>query len=224
MAIKNEFIKAQLDMQKQICLTNQFNAIKYVAGVDLAYYNVDDTEHAVCAIVVLDYETKEVVEIASYTAPTTILYIPGCLSFREMPVFLKANELLNTKVDLYMFDGNGYLHPRNMGLATHAGIILDLPTIGVAKNYFKVQDTDYIMPAPIKGAYENIIVNGKVYGCVLRSRTKVKPIFVSVGNNIDLQTSRDIVISLTSKESRIPLPTRLADIEANRLRKIAQSI
>ena len=107
-----------------------------------------------------------------------------------------------------------------MSLATYAGILLDKPTIGVAKSYFKIDDTAFIMPINESSAYTDIIINKKVYGVALRSHKDVKPIFISTGNLIDLNTAKNIVLSLITNESRIPLPTRLADIEVNRLKKL----
>ncbi len=116
-----------------------------------------------------------------------------------------------------MFDGNGYLHPRHMGLATQADIILNKPTIGVAKSYLKIENNEFIMPDIQKNSYTKMIIKNEIYGVVLRSQTNVKPIFLSIGKNIDLKIAMNIVKELIGKESRIPI--RLADIEANRLRR-----
>ncbi|OOB78548.1 MAG: endonuclease V [Epulopiscium sp. Nele67-Bin001] len=221
-----DFTTQQLQLQSQINITNQFEQIKYIAGVDVSYFYDENfnIELAICAIVVVDYETKKEVETVVYSDIITVPYIPGYLSFRELPIFLQTNELLTSSVDAYMFDGNGYLHPRNMGIATHAGIVLKKPTIGVAKNYHKIFDINFVPPDNVKGAYSNIVINNKVYGCALRTHSNVKPIFVSAGNFIDLETSCSIVMELVTNESRIPLPTRLAHIEANRIARIAREV
>ena len=227
MAIQNskyvkeeELIKIQNELKSKISKVNMANSIKLIAGVDLAYFNKNDKEYAICVIVILDYKTHEVIEMVSEIDEIKCPYIPGCLSFREIPLFLKTNEKLKHMPSVYMFDGNGYLHPRHMGLATHAGILLEKPTIGVAKSYFKVKDTNFIMPINESCSYTDIIINNDIYGCVFRAHKNVKPIFISTGNLIDLNTAKNIVSSLITKESRIPLPTRLADIEVNRIRKI----
>lgn len=205
----------------KIQLNNQvdINKIMYVAGVDLAYWQVQDIEYAVCCIVVIDYNTLQVVESRYCVDSVNVQYIPGCLAFREIPLFLKTRQLLNIRPDIYIFDGNGYLHPRHMGIATHAGIITDTPSIGVAKTYFKVNNTDFINPRNEKFAFENIVINGVVYGRALRTHVNVKPIFLSVGNKIDLDTATIITEHLVTKESHIPLPTRLADIMTHEVRK-----
>ena len=106
-----------------------------------------------------------------------------------------------------------------MGLATQAGILLDKPSIGVAKSYFKVENTDYIEPENEKFAYEDIIIKNEVYGRVVRTHKNVKPIFLSIGNKIDLDAAMQVIINTTSDESHIPIPTRLADIMTHEMRK-----
>jgi deoxyribonuclease V len=105
-------------------------------------------------------------------------YIPGYLSFRLLPLIINTYKLLNHNTDLIIFDGNGYLHYRNMGIATHASFYLKKPTIGVGKSYLKIENTNYIMPKDEDGAYTDIIIKEKVYGRVLRTHTRVKPIFI----------------------------------------------
>jgi len=142
--------------------------------------------------------------------------MPGFLAFRELPLVLKTVELLEVKPDIYVFDGNGYLHPRHMGIATHASFYLDKPTIGIAKTYFRAdRKTDFIMPENEAGSYTDIVIEGEVYGRALRTHKDVKPVFVSVGNNITIDTACKLAMMLTDKESHIPIPTRLADLETH---------
>lgn len=199
--------------------------LKLVAGVDLAYWKDDtDNEQAVCCIVVIDYKTHNVVEKKYFFGEIDIPYMPGFLAFRELPLVLKTAELLENTPDIYMFDGNGYLHPRHMGIATHASFYLNKPTIGVAKTYFRVdKKTDYTEPGKTAGSFTDIIINEEVYGRALRTHTDVKPVFVSVGNNISLDTATEITMSLVEKESHIPIPTRLADLETHTMRKMILS-
>lgn len=219
--IESQFIKEQEKLlskiQKQNCV--DINKLHYIAGVDLAYWKDNNVEYAVCCIVVIDFQTKNVVEKKSSKGMITVPYIPGCLAFREIQLVLETVELLEHNIELYVFDGNGYLHPRHMGLATQAGILLDKPSIGVAKSYFKVENTDYIEPENEKFAYEDIIIKNEVYGRVARTHKNVKPIFLSVGNKIDLDTAMQVIINTTSDESHIPIPTRLADIMTHEMRK-----
>ena len=219
--MESQFMKEQEKLlskiQKQNCI--DINKLHYIAGVDLAYWKDNNVEYAVCCIVVIDFQTKNVVEKKSSKGMITVPYIPGCLAFREIQLVLETVELLEHNIELYVFDGNGYLHPRHMGLATQAGILLDKPSIGVAKSYFKVENTDYMEPENEKFAYEDIIIKNEVYGRVVRTHKNVKPIFLSIGNKIDLDTAMQVIINTTSDESHIPIPTRLADIMTHEMRK-----
>ena len=224
--MESQFIKKQEELFSKFEIENSIDIdkINYVAGVDLAYWKDNETEYAVCCIVVIDFLTKEVVEKRSSMGKITVPYIPGCLAFREIQLVLDTVALLEHNVDIYVFDGNGYLHPRHMGLATHAGIILDKPSIGVAKSYFKIDNIDYAEPANEVFAYEDIVIHDEVYGRVIRTHKNVKPIFVSVGNKIDIDTAMKVIENTVSKESRIPIPTRLADIMTHEERKKAMKI
>lgn len=194
-------------------------AITSCAGVDVAYWKQGDVEYGVCSIVVMEVETKTVIEKVQSSALITVPYIPGYLAFRELPLIIDAARKLVVSPDLFIFDGNGYLHPRHMGIATHASFFLDKPTIGVAKNYFKLNGLEYPNPQNEIGAFETIIIDDVVVGRVLRTRKNVKPVFISCGNYIDLETTTEIIQSLLTDESRLPIPVRLADLESKRLRR-----
>ena len=223
--IEKRYIQIQSELQKKIKFQNMIDlsSIKTVAGIDLAYWKEEDKEYAVCCIVVLDQESKQVMESINLKGEINVPYIPGCLAFRELPLILETVKRLSTLPDLYMFDGNGYLHPRHMGIATHASFYLNKPTIGVAKKYHKIDDVDYTMPSNEKNAYTDIVIAGEVYGRVLRTLKNVKPVFVSIGNYIDLDTATKVVCDFITSESHIPLPTRLADIETHKMRTILKS-
>ena len=222
--MQEKFIKRQNELIGKINLKDAFNidTVKLIAGVDLAYWvNNDRQEYAVCCIVIIDKATHKLVETKSYSEKIEVPYMPGFLAFRELPLVIKTAELLENKPDLYMFDGNGYLHPRHMGIATHASFYLDAPTIGVAKTYFRVEKgLDYTEPNISAGSYTDIELNGEVYGRVLRTHNGVKPVFVSVGNNISLDTAVKITLDMIDEESRIPIPTRLADLETHKMRAV----
>lgn len=145
-------------------------------------------------------------------------YIPGYLAFRELPLVQEAAKKLSNQLDIYMFDGNGYLHHRHMEIATHASFFLKRPTIGVAKSYFKIQATDFEMPKNEVGEYTYIRINGEVYGVALRTRKDVKPIFISCGNWIDLETSIRITMHFIESSSRLPITTRYADLATHEAR------
>lgn len=216
--IQGEFLRQQNELCDKIEPTDKFDmaSVKLVAGVDLAYWNKDDEEYAVCCIVVIDAETHEVVEKQHYSGKIEVPYMPGFLAFRELPLILKTVELLENSPDIYVFDGNGYLHPRHMGIATHASFYLNKPTIGIAKTYFRVdKKTDYTEPENAAGSFTDIVIDGEVYGRALRTHKDVKPIFISIGNFVSLDTACTLALKLTDKESHIPLPTRLADLETH---------
>ena len=168
---------------------------------------------------VIDYRTHKVIEEASYTASINVPYIPGCLAYREIPVFMETYQKIGNVPDVIFFDGNGYLHPRHMGLAVHAGILLGKITVGIAKTYYKIRNVDFEMPENIAGAYSDIVINGEVYGRALRTHAGVKPVFVSTGNKISLDMAVHMANELTGKESHIPIPTRLADLMTHKERK-----
>ncbi|QUW22541.1 endonuclease V [Sporosarcina sp. Marseille-Q4063] len=209
----------QTELSNQTSLEDRCHSIKFCAGVDVAYKEIADTEWGVCSIVVIDYATKAVVEKTSSIGKITVPYIPGYLAFRELPLVIQAANKLSIDPDLFIFDGNGYLHPRHMGIATHASFFLNKPTFGVAKNYFKIDNVDFTMPENVSGSYKDIIIRNETFGRVLRSHKDVKPIFISCGNYIDLEKTTKITLNLINKESRIPIPVRLADLETKRMRK-----
>lgn len=214
---ESKFINIQNDLKKKIVLKNTFdkNNIKLVAGVDLAYWEENNKQYGTCCIVVIDYNTKEVVEKVNSVGEIKVPYIPGFLAFRELPLVIEASKKLVSEPDIFIFDGNGYLHFNHMGIATHASFFLDKPTIGVAKSYLKIDGIDFDMPEDKEGAYTDIVIKEEVYGRVLRTKKAIKPIFISVGNYIDLETTMEIVLNLINNESRLPIPTRLADLETH---------
>lgn len=218
---QREWAQLQTEMQKRLVLTDSrdFAQIRTAAGVDLAYWNEPDgSEHAVCCIVVLDLLTQEVLETVRADGAITAPYCPGFLSFREVPLVMQAAEKLSQKPELFVFDGNGYLHPRHMGLACHASLLLGTPGFGIAKTYYRVLDTEFTEPELSMGNYTDIVIGGEVYGRALRTRAGVKPVFVSVGSGISLDTATALAMRMTGADSRVPLPTRLADLETHKAR------
>lgn len=218
---EEDYIKKQIELNSSIRRENTVNLsqVQTVAGVDLAYWKEEEQEYAVCCIVIINYNTFEVLERVSYADKIEVPYIPGCLVFREVPLFLETYKKVTIIPDVIFFDGNGYLHPRHMGLATHAGILIQKATVGIAKSYYKVGDVDFVMPANTAQAYTEIEWNGEHYGRVLRTHVNVKPIFLSVGNAIDIDTATQMANRLTTRESHVPIPTRLADLMTHEKRK-----
>ena len=194
------------------------DAVRLVAGVDTAYWREGDVEYGACCVVVIDVATGHPVEIRTANGVVTEEYLPSFLSYRELPLFLEAFSQLGAAPDAVMFDGNGYLHPRHMGIASHASLMIDLPCLGVAKTFFNYGREGFVMPDDRVGAYTDIVVNGEVCGRALRTRRGVKPVFVSAGGHIDLESSMALTLRVLSGDSRVPIPTRLADVESHRLR------
>lgn len=225
--MQEEFLRQQNELRDRIEPIDRakLDTIKLVAGVDLAYWKQNDEEYAVCCIVVIDFDTHEVIEKKHYSGKIEVPYMPGFLAFRELPLILKTVELLETSPDIFIFDGNGYLHPRHMGIATHASFSLNKPTIGIAKTYFRVdRKTDYTEPENEAGSYTDIIIDGEVYGRALRTHKDVKPIFISIGNFVSFDTACAIALKLTDRQSHIPIPTRLADLETHIARECAKNM
>lgn len=186
--------------------------IHWVAGVDLGFEDGGKTTRA--AVAVLSFPDLKLVETAIAICPTIFPYVPGFLSFREAPPILKALRQLTTTPDLILCDGQGLAHPRRFGLACHLGTLLNCPTIGVAKSRFI---GTYQEPAPQRGSWEPLKDGEETIGAVLRTRTHVKPLYVSIGHKIGLETAIAYVLDCTP-QYRLPETTRLADrLASNRI-------
>lgn len=220
--MKNILENKQIELQSKINFDNKIDIrnLHIIAGVDLAYWKKDDKEYACCCIMVLDFNDLSVIEKKYSVGGIDVPYISGCLAFREYELVEKTVGLLVNNVDLFVFDGNGYLHPRHMGLATYAGIMLQKPTIGVAKSFYRFVEFDYSDLLDEKFAYKDIVINDEVYGRVLRTHKGVKPIFLSIGNMISLDVATKVMERMVSDVSHIPLPTRYADIMTHEIRKM----
>ena len=224
--LQAEFLAVQNQLQNRLDCHDRFpiQQVQTVAGVDLAYWNRDEKEFAICCIIVIDCVSHEILEKQHSFGEITVPYMPSFLAFRELPLVLETVKKLSIHPDIFMFDGNGYLHPRHMGIASQASFALDTPTIGVAKTYFRADGVTECPSVPESaGSTADIVIQGEIWGKVLRTHDKVKPVFVSVGNFISLDTATTFTMSLVGKESRIPIPTRIADLETHILRKEYQS-
>ncbi len=176
---------------------------EFIAGVDAAF--IDDKVIAVAAL----YKYPELLHIenASFTGKTRFPYVPGFLSFREGHAIISAVKRLKIKPDLMLFDGQGIAHPKRIGIASHIGVILNVPTIGCAKSRLV---GEYKVPDAGKGSRTYLYYKGRKVGAVLRTRSNVKPVFVSPGHLIDIESSVEIVMRCVSG-FRIPEPLRRAD-------------
>jgi len=188
--------------------------IKYIAGTDVAYNDEDNT--MIGAVVVLNAESLVVIETAHHEMETTFPYVPGLFSFREIPALLEAFKKLNTLPDLIVCDAQGIAHPHGVGMATHLGLELDIPTIGCAKKRL-IGEYDKSELSIERGAIQSIIHEGKEICAALRTQDDIKPMFVSIGHKISLKTALDWVLKLCPKY-RLPETTRQADQLVNRLR------
>ena len=199
----------QINMTKKVVLNDTFEKIGTVAGVDVAYS--DDNAYGTC--VVFDYNTKRIINEKTVKTKIDFPYISTYLSFREYPVIEKTVKSLSEKPTILMIDGNGVLHPFGIGIASHAGVLLDIPTIGVAKNL--LCGTPEFIPKK-QGDFSRIVYKKRMIGFCLKSSKNAKPVFVSPGHKISFETSLEVVKRFC--KYRIPEPIRMADIIGKRMR------
>ena len=210
----------QVELAGQVQFTPLKRRPEVVAGLDCAFSK--DGKRIVAAVVVLQLPGFEVLETAEVVRKVTFPYIPGLLSFREAPACIAAVEKLRKQPDLFLVDGQGIAHPRRLGLAAHLGLFFDKPTIGCAKS--RLIGT-YEEPPLEKGSYtllkdETIVESNprsETIGAVVRTRTNVKPLFVSVGNKCTLDDAIEITLACTTRY-RLPEPARLAHQLVSRLK------
>jgi deoxyribonuclease V len=176
--------------------------IKTIAGVDVSVKN----EVSQAAVVVTTYPDMQPVEMVQAQRPTSYPYIPGLLTFREGEVLVDAFEKLEHVPDVFVFDGMGRIHPRKMGIAAHMGLWLDKPTVGCGKTHLL---GTYEPPAETRGSYSELRYKKEILGVVLRTRDKVKPVYISAGNRATLDTAIQLILAVTTKY-RLPQPIRLA--------------
>jgi len=202
-----EAITLQHELAKQIVREDRLGEVHYVAGVDMAINEGNGMAHA--AVVLLSYPDLEMVEKHIYEEPIRMPYVPGLLSFREAPSVLGAFQKLRQRPDLIMVDGMGIAHPRRIGIASHLGLWLNIPTIGCGKSLltgrYKKEEL-----GEEAGSWVPLIAGKEIIGAVVRTRTRVNPMFISTGHLISLETSIRYVLAC-GRGYRLPEPTRLAD-------------
>ena len=208
-----EAVELQRTLRAQVVLQKPASAIETVAGADISFNRFDETIYA--GIVVLRLPSLEKVEEVGVVARTRFPYVPGLLSFREAPAVLEAWTQLRHAPDAVMFDGQGIAHPRRLGIATHLGLWLERPTFGCAKSVLVGR---YEEPAPERGARSPLIDRGETVGAALRTKTRTKPIFVSPGHLLDLETAVALTLQCDGGY-RQPEPTRQAHLLVNALRR-----
>lgn len=207
-----EAVSIQRQLQKDITLSSLPKPPAIIAGADVSYDKGSSIFFS--GLVLLTFPDLEIVEEVSCSASVSFPYIPGLLSFREGPVVLDAFKKLKAKPDLIIFDGQGIAHPRGLGIASHMGLILGIPSIGCAKTRLCGEFSD---PGNKKGDWSPLTLKGADVGGVVRTRDDVKPVFVSPGHLIDIKSSIDVILQCARKY-RLPVPTRQAHLLVNRVR------
>lgn len=208
-------IALQHQLAKQLELGDRIDPVTHIAGVDIGFEEGGAITRAAVVVVKWSPETAPqlpIVEQVVHREPTRMPYIPGLLSFREIPAALGAFAKLSTTPQLVMVDGHGIAHPRRLGVAAHLGLWLDLPTIGIAKSRLTGTHAEV---GEARGDWVPLMAKQEVIGAVLRSRTSVKPVFVSPGHRLTLATSLEWVMRCLGP-TKLPEPTRLADRLASR--------
>jgi deoxyribonuclease V len=193
----------QEELRKKVVTHDALGEVRTVAGIDAGY----EGELARAAVVVLSFPSLAPLDYAVARRPATFPYVPGFLSFREVPAVLAAMEALRTKPDLLLCDGQGIAHPRRLGIASHIGVLLDLPSIGCGKSRLVGRNK----PVPdTRGAHVPLTDRGEVIGAVLRTRPGTKPLYISPGHRVSLETALHYVMACTTRY-RLPETTRAAD-------------
>lgn len=197
-----EAFAVQSELATHVERQPRLGPVRRVAGIDVSVR--DDVGQA--AVVVLDLEGLAPLEYAVATRPVTFPYVPGLLAFREGPVVLDALEKLGTAPDLLIFDGQGIAHPRRLGIASHIGLLVDMPSIGCAKSLLCGRHDE---PGQEPGSYAPLLHRGEVIGAALCTRRGTKPVYVSIGHRVDLPTSIHYVLACC-RGYRLPETTRWA--------------
>lgn len=191
-------------LRERVVRRDRLGRVRRVAGIDVGFERGGRITRA--AVVVLSFPGLVPIAQVLVRRRTRFPYVPGFLSFREIPAVLAALARLAVKPDLLLCDGQGYAHPRRFGLACHLGVLTDTPSIGVAKSRLIGEHAE---PAAGKGGWVPLRDRGEVIGAVLRTRTGVKPLYVSLGHRVSLKTAIRYVLACTTKY-RLPETTRLA--------------
>jgi deoxyribonuclease V len=198
----------QLELAGQVSRQSEAIKLRYIAGVDISA--PDSAGIARAAVVILEYPELQVMEVEIAEDKLNFPYIPGLLSFREAPLIISACRKLSINPDLMLVDGQGIAHPRRFGIASHLGLLLDIPSIGCAKS--RLCGTNSAVNSRV-GDYAELIDNGEIIGVALRSKVNVSPIYISIGHRIDLPTAIHLVMTCC-RGYRLPEPARLAHLAA----------
>ncbi len=199
-----EAIAIQKQLRGEVVREDRLGPVRHVAGVDVGFEEGGRITRA--AVAVLGFPSLERVDHAIFRTPTRFPYVPGLLSFREVPAVIGALEKLAVIPDLLLCDGQGIAHPRRFGIASHLGLLCGIPSIGVAKTRLIGEPVE---PPDQRGASVPLRYHGETVGAVLRSRAGVKPLYISIGHRISLATALDYVMACVTRY-RLPETTRWA--------------
>lgn len=203
-------IALQRDLAQRVERQDRFGEITCVAGIDCSTNR--ETNQGRAAVVVLDFATLAQEEVARFEAPLRMPYVPGLLSFREIPLIVGALARLRRRPDLLLVDGQGIAHPRRLGIAAHLGVLLDVPAIGCAKSILRGRHE----PLPdVVGARAPMTDRGEIVGVALRTRQRANPIYISIGHRVSLTSAVSLVEACHRAPYRLPEPTRLAHLRAS---------
>jgi len=208
-----EALRLQRELARRVVLCPLPDEIRIVAGADMAFDRRAGVFFA--AVVALRYPGMEPVEEVAARAAARFPYIPGMLSFREGPAVLAAMAKLRARPDVAMFDGQGIAHPRRLGLAAHLGLWLGIPSVGCAKSRLV---GEHRVPGERKGSWTPLLDGDETLGSVLRTRSRVKPVYVSPGHLCDHEGARRIVLECCTRY-RLPEPTRQAHLAVTRAKQ-----
>ena len=210
-----EAVALQRELASRVDVSTPLPRCDLIAGADISYNRFADTLYA--AVVVLETKGWTVIETVGVVATATFPYRTGLLTFREAPAVLEAFAQVKSEPDAVMIDGQGFAHPRRIGIASHLGLWLDRPCVGCAKTRLI---GEYENPGREKGSTSDLTHHEEVVGQMVRTKTGAKPVFVSVGHKIDLASSVRLVLE-ASRGYRIPEPTRQAHLIVNAMRRRA---
>jgi len=208
-------------LRTQVILRSFYQPVRRIIAVDVSYSRFEKLGFAVLGEFTCDYDNAtglyniQDVLFLKRNGTVGFPYVPGYLSFREIPMLIPLFEQIENPPDLILVDGAGIAHPRELGLASHLGVIFDVPTIGCAKSRLI---GEFQEPSQRKGCVSTLNMKGKQVGIVLRSKDKVRPLFISPGHLTDVRTSSEIILRFCSKY-RIPEPLRLVDAISKELRR-----
>jgi deoxyribonuclease V len=206
----------QRQLAERVTTEDRLGPVETVAGVDVSQKWRDPEGIIFAAVVLLEAATMRVVGAAHATRRSDFPYVPGFLGFREVPCLLDAFARLPAMPDLVFVDGHGVSHPRRLGIATHLGVLIDRPTIGVAKSILVGRPAGELPPEP--GSRVPLEWRGEEIGLVLRTKLRVNPVYVSTGHRVALPTAAEWVMR-AAKGYRLPEPTRQAHLSANEFRR-----